>query len=284
MGLIFARRAQRTSFKKFCTLTNPPKDNYEPTPIGTFPFMSGSPFSFSDDITLCLRLTLSSSVLLIFTSWVWRSINFASSVFSLTISRWRSTFWAINLCTVFFSVSSSFFSLDIFSNWDCIRYRTSSPACSFSSWRRLFDVRKQCKFVFSLLITCVALCNLDFKTKGWVSHCIAVASFIWASSSSKNGKAEHASLSSWNFCILILSLARVALLLGFLNDVRSGNVKFLTSSCASKGSWAKYTGLVWNRERQYGLKWLWQPWYLLLYPVLCLQETSIVLLCRSGSM
>ena len=32
--------AQRTSFKKHCSLTTLPKDIYEPTPIGTFPFMS----------------------------------------------------------------------------------------------------------------------------------------------------------------------------------------------------------------------------------------------------
>ena len=77
----------KNKFQKYCTLTNPPKDIYEPMPIGTFPFMSGSPFSCSDDDTLCLRVSLSSSVLLIFTSWVWRLINFASSVLSLTISR-----------------------------------------------------------------------------------------------------------------------------------------------------------------------------------------------------
>ena len=68
--------------------TYQPKSNiYVPTTIGTFPFMRGTAFSFSDDDTLSLRLTFSSSVLLIFTSWVWRSINFASSVLSLTISR-----------------------------------------------------------------------------------------------------------------------------------------------------------------------------------------------------
>ena len=135
-------------FQKVCSLTNPPppppprkKDIYVPTPIGTFPFMSGSPFSFSDNDTLCLRSTLYSSVLLIFTFWVWRLIDFASSVLSLTISRWRSTFWATNLWTVLFSVSSSFCYFEILSNCDCMRYRTSSPACSFFSWNRLFDVR-----------------------------------------------------------------------------------------------------------------------------------------------
>ena len=89
MGLIVARCAQKTSFKKVLSAYQPPKDIYVPTPIGTFPFMSRSPFSFSDDVTLSLRFTLSSSVLLIFTSWLWRSIRelcFQSNDFTLTLN------------------------------------------------------------------------------------------------------------------------------------------------------------------------------------------------------
>ena len=74
-------------FQKALFTYQPPKiDIYVPTPIGTFSFMSGSPFSFSDDDTLCLPLTLSSSVLLIFTSWVWRLICFESYNFTLALN------------------------------------------------------------------------------------------------------------------------------------------------------------------------------------------------------
>ena len=60
MGLTVARSAQRTGSQKALFTYQPPKiDIYVPTPIGTFSFMSGSPFSFSDDDTLCLPLTLS---------------------------------------------------------------------------------------------------------------------------------------------------------------------------------------------------------------------------------
>ena len=86
-GPYHCKARAKDKFQKVLYIYQPQKDIYVPTIIGPFPFMSGSPSSFSDDDTLCLRLTLSSSVLLIFTSWVWRSINFASSVFSLTISR-----------------------------------------------------------------------------------------------------------------------------------------------------------------------------------------------------
>ena len=87
-GPYHCKARAKDKFQKVLYTYQPPKiDIYVPTPIGTLPFMSGSPFFFSDKDTICLRLILSSRVLLIFTSWLWRSINFASSVFNLTISR-----------------------------------------------------------------------------------------------------------------------------------------------------------------------------------------------------